>query len=303
MSVTATEPEISVVVPCRGHAAELSGCLRSLERQVVDVPFELIVVDSAADAEVAAAVAKFPSVCLIRSQAGLFSGDARNLGVRHARGRYLAFIDADCHAEAGWLQAALDGLRDGARLIGGPVLDARPAHPVASMDNLMQFADFAPRRPDGPAPHFPGCNFAIGRATFDELGGFPVAMRLSGDTVLTAAAARRWPDRVLFSRRMRIRHDGRRRIAELWRHHEDFGYQRARLGLRLSAFQRRWGHRAAFAALFAWRRLAYFVLRAVQWNPQKLPQLILFSPALLIGLTAWARGLRRGCWEARHESG
>ena len=298
MDATSGAPEVSVVIPCRGHAREVVACLDSLARQVVDAPFEVIVVDSAADDAVASVVARFPHARLVRSEEGLTPGEARNLGVRHARGRLLAFLDADCRAEAGWLQAAVAGLRDGARLIGGPVLDEHPMHPIAAMDNVMQFADFAPRRPEGPIPHFPGCNFAVSRATFDELGGFPGDAPISTDTLFTEAAARRWPREVVFSRRMRIRHEGRRGVVEMWRHHERFGYYRARLGLRLTPFQRRRGHNPVFAALFAGRRVAYLALRCAQWDPGRLPRLIAFSPALLIGLAGWARGFRRGCLEA-----
>ena len=42
-------PEVSVVVPCRGHAEQLAGCLTGLERQVLDAPYEVIVVDISPD--------------------------------------------------------------------------------------------------------------------------------------------------------------------------------------------------------------------------------------------------------------
>ncbi len=303
MRETRTEVEVSVIVPCRGQADSLGACLRSLQSQRIERRYEIVVVDSAADPAVAEVVAAFPDVRLVRSREGLAPGAARNLGVSQARGRYLAFTDADCRVEEDWLQAALEALGDGAWLVGGPVLDLHPFHPIAVVDNLMQFTDFAPGRPEGPVPHLPGCNVALLRSTYQQLGGFASPSPIGEDTVFSASAAESWPGGVRFSRRMRVRHEGRRQIAEFWRHQYGFGWHRGRSGLRLSRFQRRWGHSRMFAGLFAIRRSAYFFVHALRWYPARLPRLVLFSPVLALGLAAWSRGLSRGCREARPNAG
>lgn len=295
MKYSANLPLISVVVPCRGHANELKNCLRGLQEQTTTSPFEIIVVDSAPDTAVVNVVAAFPTIRLVRSQSELLPGAARNLGAQHAQGRYLAFTDADCIPESGWLAAAIEAFNSGTTVVGGAVLDAHPFHPIAVADNLLQFTDYSPHRPDGVVSRFPGCNFAISRTAFYELGGFSTDLPSGEDVLLSSAAATRWPGGIRFMRDMRVRHTGRTDLYAFWRHQEVFGFYRGRLGLRLRPIYQRLGGRAMLAVPIACRRLGYIVFRTVQWNPFGLLRIIVLLPILLLGLAAWVKGFRRGC--------
>ncbi|MDL4814843.1 bifunctional glycosyltransferase/CDP-glycerol:glycerophosphate glycerophosphotransferase [Actinomadura opuntiae] len=89
-------PKISVVVPFRTAEDHLAGCLESLAGQTLR-DLEVIMVDDGAG-EGAAAVAK-----RFADRDGRFrlvqhadaGGPARNTGLRHAEGRYLAFVDGE----------------------------------------------------------------------------------------------------------------------------------------------------------------------------------------------------------------
>ena len=116
-------PVISVVVPCRWQAEELRYCLKALHYQTLTLPYEVIVVSGEAEPAIAEVVGQFPAVRLIESKAGLTPGEARNLGVEHARGKYLTMTDADCTPEPDWLLQAITALENGAIIVGGAVLD------------------------------------------------------------------------------------------------------------------------------------------------------------------------------------
>jgi glycosyltransferase involved in cell wall biosynthesis len=285
---------ISVVVPCLGHARELERCLAGLERQAPHVPFEVIVVDSAADPAVASAASSFRFVTLVRSSRKLLPGEARNAGVERAIGNYLAFTDADCVPEPGWLDAASHAFEAGARMVGGPVLDAEPSNVIAAADNFMQFVDFLPYRPEGPADHFPGCNIAVDRSTFHQLGGFPSDVPVSEDTIFSGTAAARWPREVRFRPEMRVRHRGRRTLGAFRQHQEVFGYYRGLLGLRQRRIYQRLGRSAALATLITYKRVGYFTWR-LRWKPRELLRFAVLLPIVLIGLASYSRGFRNGC--------
>lgn len=317
-------PRVSVVVPCRGHAQELARCLESLERQ--EAPHEVVVVDAAADPEVAR-VASGSGARIVRAgghatagcsrSAGeetagdrvqeiektLLPGAARNLGARESRGRVLMFIDADCTAEPGWLAAAEAGLAAGAYLVGGPVLDTRPFRPVAATDNLLQFADFTAGRSDGPATYFPGCNLAMTRETFDELGGFPDDLPAGEDGALSDTALSRWPDALRYVNAMRVRHLGRTTLGEMWRHQRGFGRARGSLGLRLRPTHRRLGRSAWWIGPVVLKRLAYITRALARDEPRRLPVVVLMLPLLVFGLLAWALGFHEGCRAATRPEG
>jgi len=294
------EPEVSVVIPCRDHAVELVRCLRSVRAQEFDGSLEVIVVDAGLDDAIASVAGE--NVVVVRGREALRPGAARNLGAAGSQGRWLCFIDADCVAESGWVAAAVRALNTGARVVGGAVLQAEPWHPIATIDNLMQFSDLAPGRPAGPATVLPGCNAAISRRDFDSIGGFPVIDFPAGEDVLFFEnATERWPGSVRFVPPMRVRHHGRGTLRALWAHQDSFGYARARYGLQLTATHRWLGRSALLLPLLGLRRVGYLAWRAVQWNPRSLVALVLGLPVLAVGMTAWCRGFHRGC-EVAHSA-
>jgi GT2 family glycosyltransferase len=101
----APRPLASVIVVCRNAGDLLGRCLEHL--LVQDYPaIEIIVVDDASDDDtvaVAQASASRGELRLVRSAQHRGCPCARNLGVRHASGEIIAFIDADGFATPTWL--------------------------------------------------------------------------------------------------------------------------------------------------------------------------------------------------------
>jgi glycosyltransferase involved in cell wall biosynthesis len=287
-------PMLSIIIPCLGHAQELAGCLTSLQNQDRSFAYEVLVVDSASDPEVALITKKFSGVRLVRSEKGLLAGAARNLGAQHAQAQTLGFVDADCLLNRGWVEQAVSTLQHGCKIAGGPVLDALPWNPIARADNLLQFADFKAGRPAGPARHFPSCNMVMPRSVFESLEGFREDVATGEDTLLTQLAAQRWPADLHFNPRLVVFHSGRTTWQEFIRHQRSFGGSRARYGLNMSAGYERLASHPALAGLVVLRRFAYLALRTIQWDLAGLPAFVFLSPLILIGLTAWTQGFYQG---------
>jgi glycosyltransferase involved in cell wall biosynthesis len=105
--------KVSVIIPVN-QDSRLADCLDALARQ--DLPreaMEVLVVDTSADRAMAPLVAHYPARYLSHPGGGSYA--ARNLGVAWARGRFVAFTDADCVPPPGWLAAASAALATGAR--------------------------------------------------------------------------------------------------------------------------------------------------------------------------------------------
>jgi hypothetical protein len=100
---------------------------------------------------------------------------------------------------------------------------------------------------------------------------------------------------VRFVPTMRIRHAGRRTLAALWRHQQTFGHVRGLRGHMLTPSQRRaCAHLGLLPAVMA-KRVGYIARRSAQYRPRTLLRVLLLSPLLMVGLLAYALGLRRGC--------
>jgi glycosyltransferase involved in cell wall biosynthesis/O-antigen/teichoic acid export membrane protein len=96
----AAEPsvQLSVVLPCHNAGADLVGVLAALEQELDEVEsYELIVVsDGSTDDTVAVAQTYVsPSVRVLEYETRSGKGNALRLGLRHARGEYVAFLDGD----------------------------------------------------------------------------------------------------------------------------------------------------------------------------------------------------------------
>ena len=95
-----TMPTVSVLLPVHNGAAYLRAALDSVRGQTLR-DFELIVVDDGSTDESPAIVRSLgdPRIRLVQSSGRLRISKALNLGIEHARGRFLARMDADdvCH--------------------------------------------------------------------------------------------------------------------------------------------------------------------------------------------------------------
>ena len=154
--------EISVIVPARDAAATLPATLAALSAQDVDAAFEVIVVDDGSHDETAALARAAPLGPTVLTGPGAGPGPARNAGVAASSGEILAFTDADCVPEPGWLRAGVEALA-GADLVQGAVRPD-PAAVRMPFDRTVSV--------DGAAALYETANLFCRRALFDRIGGF-----------------------------------------------------------------------------------------------------------------------------------
>jgi glycosyltransferase involved in cell wall biosynthesis len=111
------EPLLSVIVPARNESGLIARSLVRLTEVLsrLDVPYEIIVSDSASTDRTAGIVERqaLPYVRLVRNeQAG--KGRALTSGMMRARGQYIGFIDADLEIDPHFLIPLFDALQGGA---------------------------------------------------------------------------------------------------------------------------------------------------------------------------------------------
>ena len=87
-------PYISVCIPARNEERDIKNCVESLLSQ--DYPnFEVIVVDDGSVDASASLIANIDRDIVFLSQDNAGAAAARNLGAKNAKGKFLAFLDAD----------------------------------------------------------------------------------------------------------------------------------------------------------------------------------------------------------------
>jgi glycosyltransferase involved in cell wall biosynthesis len=174
-STDAVQPCVSVIIPHLNTQESLMRCLQSVADQQLDHGVaEVIVVDNGSSLPLDAVVAAFPVVRVLAEPAP-GPGLARNRGVAAARAPVLAFIDADCRAAPGWLQAALTAVAaDPARAIfGGDIrIDfASPGH-LTGIEAYEAVFGFRQRMYIETKHFSVTANLAMGRAVHAAIGPF-----------------------------------------------------------------------------------------------------------------------------------
>ncbi|MGE5138454.1 MAG: glycosyltransferase family 2 protein, partial [Rudaea sp.] len=105
-------PLISVLVVNYNGRAQLERCLPALAAQT-HPSYEVILVDNAStDDSVAWLAAHYPSVRVIKSPENLGFAAGNNLGIRAARGRYIATLNNDTVPEREYLVRLVEPMRD-----------------------------------------------------------------------------------------------------------------------------------------------------------------------------------------------
>jgi len=110
------EPEVSVIIPVLNGEGEIGRCLECLlQNRFPRNRFEIIVVDNGSKDRTIEVVKSFQVHVALRMLVleKVHISALRNFGAAEARGKILAFLDADCLAPPEWLQAASQIARNG----------------------------------------------------------------------------------------------------------------------------------------------------------------------------------------------
>ncbi|MEW2380054.1 glycosyltransferase family 2 protein [Micromonospora sp. NPDC047812] len=184
---------VSVVVPMYNDSRTIDLCLASVHAQSMPA-HEVIVVDDASTDTSAARAARHPCL-LVRADANGGPGASRNLGVRHATGEIIFFLDADVTMHP-------DAIRNAVRLLRGDegygavfgVPDKEPLFPegLVGQYRILQY-HYWRKSAEGLVS---GGFYALGAVTreaFDRAGWFNPALRQTEEIDHAERLSRSYP--------------------------------------------------------------------------------------------------------------
>jgi glycosyltransferase involved in cell wall biosynthesis len=283
MIASTDHPRLTVIVPVYNAAPYLPACLDSL--LALSYPrerFEIIVVDNLSTDQTASLVERYPVKLLSCPQRG--PAAARNLGIRSSQAEILAFTDADCVADPGWLAHLVQPYQDGS--VGGTAGEIR-AYLNQNIDELDCFLEQFPPLVNfwsGPGeylPHLYTANASYRRETLLELGGFNPAMLTGEDVELSWRLQLNTQWSVAYAPLAVIYHRHRKSTAALGRQFRQYGFGEIVLD---TLFGKQPGYPRGRA--FQFRRIAHQLLRLPVYTAAILTRRVRLARGQISGMEA-----------------
>ena len=166
----------SVVIPTYERPNDLRVCLNSLsnEAQLVAPNYEIIVTDdSMSDVSKKIVEKEFPHVSWGKGKQNGPAGN-RNAGVNRAKGEWILFIDDDCIAGKGYINAYYNAIMQNPEIVlyEGRIYPDRPR---------KTWAECCPENTSGGM--FWTSNLCVRKSTFLEIGGFDERFRVAYEDI------------------------------------------------------------------------------------------------------------------------
>lgn len=281
--------EVSVVVPAYRSNETLPACVSALLAQTYPGSFEVVVCVSADSREDLPALPADPCLRVLTHVPRLPAAAARNRAVGVARGKSIAFTDADVIVPPRWLEELTEA-SEGEVCAAGSVINGTPESLVGTAEYLMEFLDLHPRRRAAAARYGATCNLLVPRRLWDRYGPFPEDMFGGEDTVFTVAM--RKDGLFTFAPRACVTHLNRTSFRRFITHQYDFGSFTSRLARRPPDYIGGGLVRATvFAPFAAIAKLAWVYLRVTTVDSRSLPGAVRCLPVIAAGVLSWATGL------------
>lgn len=180
-------PKISVVIPALNEEVVIGRCLNALAKnEFPKSAFEVIVVDNGSTdrtIEVASCFKDTLTLKILKLEKVHISA-LRNRGAAEARGRFLAFLDADCLAPPGWLLSALHRFDDPqAGIVGAHYGIPDDSTWVGRTWCQDRFAEKV-----GDVSYVPAGDLLVNRQAFFAVGGFDESIQTNEDFELCERA-------------------------------------------------------------------------------------------------------------------
>ncbi len=221
-------PKVSVVVPVRNGVPKIARCLQALFEQTLQ-PYEVIVVDGHSTDATVEVAGKYPVTVVYEDHRTV--GGARQVGVEHARGDYVAFTDADCIPRKDWLENLVCEFDDGIVGVGGGIRNVGTGlweESIAlALDTFLGSANSVQDRVlEGKriVKSISGCNSIYRKKDIVAVGGFDVRLSINEDTELNSRLQQLGT--IVYTPEAIVHHHQERGLEEFVRRMHFFGYGR-----------------------------------------------------------------------------
>ena len=196
-------PLVSVVIPTLNEQEWLVKCVAAIENQTIPrIEYEIIVVDSSSKDNTLKIAKKLADKVLVCERLG--AGNGRNAGAKIARGKYIAFVDADTLVSKTWVEGIIEGLGKGIGVTGPFETIEKDSLKIELFFKWWNFQDFASTVIC--VPTFPGFNMAVRKREFEKLEGF---RHITAED-LDLGLRMRKIGRVVYNKKMRVETSNRR---------------------------------------------------------------------------------------------
>jgi mycofactocin system glycosyltransferase len=229
-----TAQDVTVVIPVRDRPDGLATTLGSIG----PVKSVLVVDDGSLDPDATLRVAGLGGADVVTRAANGGPAAARNTGLAQVTTDVVAFIDAGCAPEPGWLDALLVHLTDpsvalvAGRIGGRPLISARPLARYESVRSALDLGPLpAPVRPGSRVAYVPAACLVGRTSVISGLGGFAAAMHVGEDVDLVWRLVESGY-RVRYEPSARAGHDDRTELRAWARRRFDYGRSAAPLARR-----------------------------------------------------------------------
>jgi GT2 family glycosyltransferase len=187
------QPTVSIVINTLNRCNDLRNTLASLE-SLRYPDFEVIVVNGPSSDATDEVVRSYADRVRAASCPVAQLGPSRNIGIDHAAGEIVAFLDDDARPSTEWLERLVPAFDDpDVGAAGGPVFDV----PLGRVDwQVCTSTRTGMARTDSPGPieqyqgsfadpfmYLAGCNMAFRRSALVEIGGFNEQLAYGYDDV------------------------------------------------------------------------------------------------------------------------
>jgi len=197
------KPLLSIIIPTHNSQKTINRCLDSITNQsFLREQYEIIVVDDGST-DMTVSIAKELGADSVIVTKPCFQGKARNIGVKIAKGEFLAFIDSDCVAKVDWINSIVTELQK-SDAITGPIENGNYDSNVAWAEYLIEFGGWDEFKKRSQIRFIPGCNQAYQSSAFEKTGGF--TENPSSEDVLFGESLRRAGINPIFVPTIRIEH-------------------------------------------------------------------------------------------------
>jgi glycosyltransferase involved in cell wall biosynthesis len=282
-------PVLSAIIISRDDEDRIERAVSSVVGQQCDDPFEVIVVTGGSDRTAAIVRDRFPEVRIVELDHRALPGEARNAGLRVARGDYVSFPGSHVELPPGSLAARIRAHDQGWAMVTGTTRNGTDTA-AGWAAYFLDHSSVLPGRPSEQLGNAPAhCSYEA-RALL-ELGGFPDDVRAGEDTRVNNALFRSGHTAYRAADVPLVHHNRSRTIHHLVSHH----FERGRAQVQFMRATAVGGDGDTRARDFLWgyptRRLARIDRSVHAWGGDLRPRYRRVRSLVRLGiLAAWVGG-------------